>query len=94
MLRSRAFCAGPSESAPTGSRFRHSDQGRDRDRVQAGGSPIDAAERAAGDIDGAAIKVAKIATGEVEDNATLADKAHHSEGGSWESDGREPDLAV
>jgi hypothetical protein len=30
---------------------------------------------------GAAIMVAKIATGEVEDNATPADKAHHSRGG-------------
>jgi hypothetical protein len=30
---------------------------------------------------GAAIMVAKIATGEVEDNPTSADKAHHNEGG-------------
>jgi hypothetical protein len=30
---------------------------------------------------GAAIMVAKIATDEVEDNATPADKAHHSRGG-------------
>ena len=30
---------------------------------------------------GAAIMVAKIATGEVEDNATAPDKAHHSAGG-------------
>jgi hypothetical protein len=34
-----------------------------------------------GDVIGAAIMVAKIATGEVEDNATPADKAHHSAGG-------------
>jgi hypothetical protein len=30
---------------------------------------------------GAAIMVAKIATGEIEDNATPADKVHHSRGG-------------
>jgi hypothetical protein len=34
-----------------------------------------------GDVIGAAIMVAKIATGEVEDNATAPDKAHHSRGG-------------
>ena len=34
-----------------------------------------------GDVIGAAIMVARIATGEVEDNATAADKAHHSRGG-------------
>jgi hypothetical protein len=34
-----------------------------------------------GDVIGAAIMVAKIATGEVEDNATPPDKAHHSAGG-------------
>ena len=34
-----------------------------------------------GDVIGAAIMVAKIATGEVEDNATAPDKAHHSAGG-------------
>ena len=34
-----------------------------------------------GDVIGAAIMVAKIATGEVEDNATTPDKAHHSAGG-------------
>jgi hypothetical protein len=34
-----------------------------------------------GDVIGAAIMVAKIATGEVEDNATSPDKAHHSRGG-------------
>lgn len=34
-----------------------------------------------GDVIGAAIMVAKIATGEVEDNATPDDKAHHSAGG-------------
>lgn len=34
-----------------------------------------------GDVIGAAIMVAKIATGEAEDNATAPDKAHHSEGG-------------
>jgi hypothetical protein len=34
-----------------------------------------------GDVIGAAIMVAKIATGEVEDNATASDKAHHSRGG-------------
>ncbi|MBV9997199.1 MAG: hypothetical protein JO127_18495 [Caulobacteraceae bacterium] len=30
---------------------------------------------------GAAVMVGKIATGEIEDNATPADKAHHSAGG-------------
>ncbi len=34
-----------------------------------------------GDVIGAAIMVAKIATGETEDNATAPDKAHHSAGG-------------
>jgi len=34
-----------------------------------------------GDVIGAAVMVAKIATGEIEDNATPADKAHHSRGG-------------
>jgi hypothetical protein len=34
-----------------------------------------------GDVIGAAVMVAKIATGEVADNATPADKAHHSRGG-------------
>ena len=34
-----------------------------------------------GDVIGAAIMVAKIATGEVEDNPTAPDKAHHSAGG-------------
>ena len=34
-----------------------------------------------GDVIGAAVMVARIATGEVEDNATPADKAHHSRGG-------------
>ena len=34
-----------------------------------------------GDVVGAAIMVAKIATGEIADNATPADKAHHSRGG-------------
>lgn len=38
-------------------------------------------EKRPGDVIGAAIMVAKIATGEVEDNATSADKAHHSAGG-------------
>jgi hypothetical protein len=38
-------------------------------------------EKRPGDVIGAAIMVAKIATGEVEDNATAADKAHHSRGG-------------
>ena len=33
------------------------------------------------DVIGAAVMVARIATGEVEDNATPADKAHHSRGG-------------
>jgi len=33
------------------------------------------------DAIGAAIMVARIATGEVEDNATVPDKAHHSRGG-------------
>ena len=33
------------------------------------------------DAIGRAIMVAKIATGEVEDNATAPDKAHHSAGG-------------
>lgn len=38
-------------------------------------------EKRPGDVIGAAIMVAKIATGEVEDNALAADKAHHSRGG-------------
>jgi hypothetical protein len=38
-------------------------------------------EKRPGDVIGAAIMVAKIATGEVEDNATPADKVHHSAGG-------------
>jgi hypothetical protein len=38
-------------------------------------------EKRPSDVIGAAIMVAKIATGEVEDNATPADKAHHSAGG-------------
>lgn len=33
-----------------------------------------------GDVIGAAVTVAKIATGEVEDNATPSEKAHHSAG--------------
>jgi hypothetical protein len=33
------------------------------------------------DAIGRAVMVARIATGEVEDNATPADKAHHSRGG-------------
>jgi hypothetical protein len=33
------------------------------------------------DAIGRAVMVARIATGEVEDNATSADKAHHSRGG-------------
>jgi hypothetical protein len=38
-------------------------------------------EKRPGDVIGAAVMVAKIATGEAEDNATPADKAHHSRGG-------------
>jgi len=38
-------------------------------------------EKRPGDVIGAAIMVAKIATGEVEDNPTPDDKAHHSRGG-------------
>jgi hypothetical protein len=38
-------------------------------------------EKRPGDVIGAAIMIAKIATGEVEDNATPADKARHSAGG-------------
>lgn len=34
-----------------------------------------------GDVIGAAIMVGRIATGEIEDNATPADKAHHVAGG-------------
>ena len=34
-----------------------------------------------GDVIGAAIMVARIATGEVEDNATAPEKAHQSRGG-------------
>lgn len=34
-----------------------------------------------GDVIGAAIMVARIATGEEQDNATAPDKAHHSAGG-------------
>ena len=33
-----------------------------------------------GDVIGAAIMVGRIATGEIEDNATQPDKAHHSAG--------------
>lgn len=38
-------------------------------------------QRRPGDVIGAAIMVARIATGEIEDNATAPDKAHHSAGG-------------
>ena len=38
-------------------------------------------EKRPGDVIGAAIMVARIATGEIEDNPTAADKAHHSRGG-------------
>ena len=38
-------------------------------------------EKRPGDVIGAAIMVARIATGEEADNATPADKAHHSRGG-------------
>lgn len=38
-------------------------------------------EKRPGDVVGAAIMVARIATGEIEDNATAADKVHHSAGG-------------
>ncbi len=34
-----------------------------------------------GDVIGAAVMVARIATGEIEDNSTAPDKAHHSRGG-------------
>ena len=34
-----------------------------------------------GDVIGAAVMVAKIATGEIEDNETAPDKVHHSAGG-------------
>ena len=35
-------------------------------------------EKRPGDVIGAAIMVARIATGEIADNATPADKAHHT----------------
>jgi hypothetical protein len=38
-------------------------------------------EKRPGDVIGTAIMVAKIATGEVEDNTLSADKTHHSRGG-------------
>ena len=38
-------------------------------------------EKRPGEVIGAAIMVAKIATGEVEDNPTPEDKTHHSRGG-------------
>lgn len=38
-------------------------------------------QRRPGDVIGAAVMVAKIATGEIEDNATPADKARHVAGG-------------
>lgn len=38
-------------------------------------------EKRPADAIGRAIMVAKIATGEIDDNATPADKAHHSRGG-------------
>lgn len=38
-------------------------------------------EKRPGDVIGAAIMVAKIATGEVDDNPTARDKTHHSAGG-------------
>ena len=38
-------------------------------------------EKRPGDVIGAAVMVGKIATGEIEDNATPADKAHQSRGG-------------
>ena len=34
-----------------------------------------------GDVIGAAVMVGRIATGEIADNATAPDKAHHSRGG-------------
>jgi hypothetical protein len=36
-------------------------------------------QRRPGEVIGTAIMVAQIATGEIEDNATAPDKAHHSE---------------
>jgi len=38
-------------------------------------------QRRPGDVIGAAVMVGRIATGEIDDNATPADKAHHSRGG-------------
>ena len=38
-------------------------------------------EKRPGDVIGAAIMVARIATGEEQDNPTAPDKAHHSAGG-------------
>ena len=38
-------------------------------------------QKRSGDVIGAAVMVARIATGEVEDNPTAPDKAHHSTGG-------------
>lgn len=38
-------------------------------------------EKRPGDVIGAAIMVGRIATGEIGDNATPPDKAHHSRGG-------------
>ena len=50
-------------------------------------------EKRPGDVIGAAIMVAKIATGEVEDNAMPADKAHHSAGGKKGGAARAAKLA-
>ena len=38
-------------------------------------------EKRPADVIGAAVMVGRIATGEIEDNPTPADKAHHSRGG-------------
>jgi len=46
-----------------------------------------------GDVIGAAIMVARIATGEVEDNATAPHKAHHSRGGKKGGAARAAKLA-
>lgn len=47
-----------------------------------------------GDVVGAAVMVGRIATGEIDDNATPADKAHHSAGGKKGGPARAASLSA
>jgi len=51
-------------------------------------------EKRPGDVVGAAIMVAKIATGEIEENTTAPDKAHHSRGGKKGGPARAASLSA